>query len=167
LTLPVADLYNARPDCLTRVHPRAGVFVPDYRAIRVSEFNFLKKREISGSFPVRTGAVLRLQGVLVCLAAVVFLILSGPFQAGSALYGGIIALLAALLLEWRRTRTGRGRALNADQSIRALYRSAVERMGLVVVLFVLGMGVLRLDPLALLTGFIAGQTGLLITGRKN
>ena len=103
------------------------------------------------------------------LVSVVFWVVSGPFQAGSALFGGSIALLAALLLEWRRARAERGRALNVGQSIRVLYRSAFERMGLVVLLFVLGMGVLRLDPLALLTGFIAGQTGLLLTGtgRKN
>jgi len=50
-----------------------------------------------------------------------------------------------------------------------LYRSALERMGLVVLLFAVGLGLLRLDPLGLLTGFIAGQLGLLFTGirRKN
>lgn len=104
-----------------------------------------------------------------CLASVVFLVVSGPSRAGAALFGGAMALLAALLLEWRRSRAENGRALSAVQSIRVLYRSAFERMGLVVVLFALGMGVLRLDPLALLAGFIAGQLGLLFTGteRKN
>jgi hypothetical protein len=40
---------------------------------------------------------------------------------------------------------------------------------MVLLLFALGMGVLQLGPLALLTGFIAGQLGLVITGirRKN
>ena len=65
--------------------------------------------------------------------------------------------------------TDSGPALSASESLRVLYRSALERMGLVVLLFALGLGVLELEPLALLTGFIAGQTGLVLTGlrRKN
>jgi ATP synthase protein I len=109
------------------------------------------------------------QLVLVALAAGLFLATSGWGRAGSALFGGVIAIGNLLLLEWRRGRTDRGPALSASRSIRVLYRSALERMGLVVLLFAAGLGLLRLDPLGLLTGFIAGQLGLLLTGirRKN
>ncbi len=63
----------------------------------------------------------------------------------------------------------RGRALSAGQSIRLLYRTAVERFVLVGVMFALGLGVWRLDPLALLTGFIVGQLALVFTatGKTN
>jgi ATP synthase protein I len=113
-----------------------------------------------------------LNGVRVAVlvvAAGIFLAASGWGRAGSALFGGVIAIGNLLLLEWRRGRTDRGPALSASQSIRVLYRSALERMGLVVMLFAVGLGLLRLDPLGLLTGFIAGQLGLLFTGirRKN
>ena len=45
-----------------------------------------------------------------------------------------------------------------------IYRSALERLLLVALLFALGLGVLKLAPLALLTGFIVGQVALLLTG---
>jgi len=109
------------------------------------------------------------QLALVALVAGVFYAISGWNRAGAAGFGGLIATGNLLLLEWRRGRTDRGPALSASQSIRVLYRSALERMGLVVMLFAVGLGLLRLDPLGLLTGFIAGQLGLLFTGirRKN
>jgi ATP synthase protein I len=47
-----------------------------------------------------------------------------------------------------------------------LYRTALERFVMVVLLFALGMGVLKLDPLALLTGFVAGQMALVLIGMK-
>ena len=66
-------------------------------------------------------------------------------------------------------RTGRwsadkGPALSAAASLRLLYRTALERFVLAATLFALALGVLRLDPLALLTGFIVGQTALIVTG---
>ena len=109
------------------------------------------------------------QLVLVALVAGGFFAITGWGRAGSALFGGLIATCNLLLLEWRRHRTDSGPALSASQSIRVLYRSALERMGLVVLLFALGMGVLRFEPLSLITGFIVGQAGLIFTGtrRKN
>ena len=53
--------------------------------------------------------------------------------------------------------------MSARQSLAALYRSAAERWLLVALLFALGLGVLSLDPLALLVGFIVGQLTLLMT----
>ncbi len=109
------------------------------------------------------------QLALVLLTSVVFLALSGNFGALSAGFGGLIACTNTGLLEWRRYRVDSGRALSAGDSLRVLYRSALERYLLVALLFALGMGMLRLEPLALLSGFIAGHVGLVITGirRKN
>ena len=100
------------------------------------------------------------------LTSVVFLLQSGGFQACSAGFGGAIALINVLLLEWRRYRTDRARAIDARQSLRVLYRSALERLLLVALLFALGLGALALHPLALLTGFVVGQLALLLTGTK-
>lgn len=110
--------------------------------------------------------VLSTQLLLVFLTSVVFLLVSGGFQAGSAGFGGAIALANVLLLEWRRYRTDKGRAIDARQSLLVLYRSALERLLLVALLFALGLGALGLDPLALLTGFVTGQLALLLTGTK-
>ena len=105
-----------------------------------------------------------LQLLLIAVTSAVFFVIYGGFQAGSAAFGGAIACASWLLLQWRRTTAERGRALSAGQSIRLLYRTAVERFVLVVVLFALGLGAWQLDPLALLTGFIVGQLALVITG---
>jgi ATP synthase protein I len=110
--------------------------------------------------------VLSTQLVLVFLTSVVFLMVSGGFQAGSAVFGGAIALVNVLLLEWRRYRTDKAPAIDAQRSLRVLYRSALERLLLVALLFVLGFGALALDPLALLSGFVVGQVALLLTGTK-
>ena len=117
----------------------------------------------------RIGNLLLTQLVLVSLAAVVFLVAYGNFEALSAGVGGLIACSNSVLLEWRRFQVDSGRALNAGASLRVLYRSALERFLLVALLFMLGMGILQLEPLALLTGFIVGQLGMFITGtrRKN
>ena len=110
--------------------------------------------------------MLRLQLLLVGLAAVVLFVLSGRLPGISALFGGAMATLNVMLLEWRRYQADSGRALTAGQSLWALYRSAIERFALVLALFALGLGGLQLEPLPLLIGFIAGQLGLLMTGTK-
>ncbi|MGD2055445.1 MAG: ATP synthase subunit I [Gammaproteobacteria bacterium] len=110
--------------------------------------------------------VLLTQLLVVLLASAGFLVFSGRSQALAAGFGGMISLLNVMLLEWRRKQADRGPALTAGQSLRVLYRSAVERFVLVALLFAAGIGALALYPLALLTGFIAGQLALLLTGME-
>ncbi|MGB5304794.1 MAG: ATP synthase subunit I [Gammaproteobacteria bacterium] len=107
-----------------------------------------------------TRKLLGFQLLLVGAASMVFLVRAGSFQAASVWFGGAVAVINALLLVWRQQRAGSGRALSAGESLRVLYRSALERLIAVVVMFALGMAVLHLDALALLTGFIAGQLAL-------
>ena len=102
--------------------------------------------------------------VLVTVTSVVFYTLGDAWQAGSVWFGGAIAAANLLLLEWRRRVADTGPALSAAASLRLLYRTALERLVLAATLFALALGVLRLDPLALLTGFIVGQTALILTG---
>jgi hypothetical protein len=126
--------------------------------------NLLSLRRITGSLLNRIRMVLSTQLLLVFLTSVVFLLVSGGFQAGSAGFGGAIASINVLLLEWRRYQSDTGPAIDARRSLGVLYRSALERLLLVALLFSLGLGVLKLAPLALLTGFIVGQVALLLTG---
>jgi hypothetical protein len=109
------------------------------------------------------------QLLLVLGVSVIFFMLYGSSEAAACVYGGGIAMANGLLLDWRRRRADSGRVLDAGESIRLLYRTVFERWVLVIVLFVLGMGILQLDPPVLLAGFITGQLGLLTnrTGRKN
>lgn len=107
-----------------------------------------------------------LQAVLVAFISIVFFLLYGGFQAGSAGYGGLAAALNVGLLQWRRRRAEAGRALSARESLGVLYRSALERFIVIALLFALGLGVWRLDPLAVLAGFVAGQLALVFMGMK-
>ena len=101
-----------------------------------------------------------LQLLLIAATSVIFFMIYGAFQAASVWCGGLIAMSNVMLLEWRRRRADSGRALSAGESLRLLYRTAVERFVLVLLLFVVTLGTLQLDPLALITGFIAGQLAL-------
>ena len=106
-----------------------------------------------------------LQLLLLAVTSVVFFVYHGGFQAVSVWGGGVIAMTQTLLLEWRRGCADHGRALSGGESLRLLYRTAMERFVLVVLLFALMLGVLQLDPLALIAGFIVGQLAL-VTGLK-
>ena len=107
-----------------------------------------------------------LQLTLVMVTSVLFYVWSGTGAALSTLFGGAIALINVALLLWRRERAAQGRALSAGESIRLLYRTVLERFLVVIALFALGMGVLKLHAPALLTGFIVGQVALLFTENK-
>jgi ATP synthase protein I len=104
-----------------------------------------------------------LQLLLIAATSVIFFMVYGAFLAGSVWCGGLIAMANVLLLEWRRLGADRGRVLSAGESLRLLYRTAVERFLLVLLLFAVALGTLQLDPLALITGFIVGQLALLFT----
>ena len=106
-----------------------------------------------------------LQLLLLAVTSAVFYVYHGGFQAASVWGGGVIAVMHTLLLAWRRNKADSGRALSAAESIRVLYRTALERWVLVVLLFTLGLGVLQLGPLALLSGFIVGQLALVFIGK--
>jgi ATP synthase protein I len=107
-----------------------------------------------------------LQLGLAGITSTLFFIQYGGFQAGSAGFGGLMAATNAGLLYWRRWRADTGRALSAAESLRVLYRSALERFVVIALLFALGLGVWRLAPLAVLAGFMAGQLALVFMGIK-
>ena len=107
-----------------------------------------------------------LQLLLIVVTSVVFFMIYGAFQAVSAWCGGLIAMTGVLLLAWRRWRADSGRALSAGESIRLLYRTALERFVLIALLFALALVVLQLDPIALITGFMVGQLALVFTGTR-
>ncbi|MGB5259076.1 MAG: ATP synthase subunit I [Gammaproteobacteria bacterium] len=106
------------------------------------------------------------QLALVTATSVLFYVWIDATAAAASLFGGGIAMVNVALLLWRRDRADRGRALSAGESIRLLYRSALERFFAVIALFALGLGALELYAPALLAGFIVGQLALLLTGNE-
>jgi ATP synthase protein I len=106
-----------------------------------------------------------LQLLLLAVTSAAVFVYYGGFQAVSVWGGGVIAMTHTLLLEWRRGCADNGRALGSGESLRLLYRTALERFVLVVLLFALMLGVLQLNPPALIAGFIVGQLAL-VAGLK-
>jgi len=99
------------------------------------------------------------------VVAAIFQVVQGGSTGSAALFGGATALVNMLLLDWRARRTNRAGALTARQSLQVLYLSALERFVSVALMFALGIGLLELEPLPLLLGFIAGIPALLLQDR--
>ena len=84
-----------------------------------------------------------------------------PGLGKSVLWGGLTALANTVLLTWRLVYGDRP-TLNAQQHLRLMYRSSLERFFVVTMLLALGMLQLNLLPLAVLLGFMAGQATLVV-----
>ncbi len=87
----------------------------------------------------------------------------GQANAFAVIFGGLVALANSVLLAWRMRAAKRLiNNTDAQQDLRMLYRTGMERFVLVVVFLALGMGVLKLDPLVLIAGFVLGQLAWLV-----
>ncbi len=107
------------------------------------------------------------QVFVVFIVAVVYAGLVGAASALGAVFGGCIAVANGLLLCWRLHRGGKHPHGDPGRHLRSFFASAMERFVVVVVLFAIGMGVLKLVPLPLLLGFIAGQVALVTSGLRS
>ncbi len=102
-----------------------------------------------------------LQIIFVVVASVcVFGFGATPRYAIAVLSGGGVSVLNSALMAWRMSRAGQRSTHDAHLQLRLLYFYAAERFMAVVVLLVLVMATLKL-PLAVLGGFVLGQTVLL------
>ena len=91
--------------------------------------------------------------------------MSGVHAGVSVLAGGVVAWVNIGLLLWRNSRSQR-QVSNASNTLVLLYRSSLERFIVVALLFGGCIGVLELEALPLLGGFIVGQTGLFGLSQK-
>jgi hypothetical protein len=86
---------------------------------------------------------------------------SSPQYAIAVLGGGGISVLNGALLAWRMTRVAVYPAQDAHLQLRLMYFYAAERFLVVVALLGIGLAVLKLSPVAMLSGFVLGQAVLL------
>ena len=101
--------------------------------------------------------VLTLQLLIVLGVAAGYLAYRGFHAAQSALYGGGIALFSTWLMGWRITRAAQAAALDSNQGAFVIYAGVAQRFLLTMVLMALGMGVLKLAPVAILVGYALAQ----------
>lgn len=86
---------------------------------------------------------------------------SSPQHAIAVLGGGGVSVLNGALLAWRMTRAALYPAHDLHQQLRLMYFYAAERFSVVVALLAICLAVLKFSPLAVLGGFVLGQTVLL------
>jgi len=106
------------------------------------------------------------QFLLVAVTSAAFLVIFETFAAVSVWFGGFIAAANALVLARCSRRDALATERTPQQSLVAGYICMVQRFLLAALLFAFGLGVLRLEALALLTGFISGQFVMVIMGIK-
>ncbi|MHB1245812.1 MAG: ATP synthase subunit I [Sulfuriferula sp.] len=105
---------------------------------------------------------LLVQGGCVLMAALLVYWVYGQASAMAAAFGGLVALANSGLLAWRMRVAKRRDDTDAQQDLRMIYRTGLERFVLVVFFLALGMGVLKLDPPVMIAGFVLGQVAWLI-----
>jgi F0F1-type ATP synthase assembly protein I len=102
------------------------------------------------------------QSLVIAATAAVFLVIFETLSAVSVCYGVCVAAVNALLLARCAYRDAKAPGRSPQQSLAAVYLCVVQRFLLIALLFALGLGSMELKPLALMTGFVAGQLVLVI-----
>lgn len=100
------------------------------------------------------------QAIVAVTSACIGWLAGSPWFGVAVLWGGMAALTNLLLLAWRMIYGDRP-TLNAEQHLRLMYRSSIERFFVVTSLMAIGMLKLKLAPLGVIIGFLVGQ-GLLV-----
>ncbi len=103
-----------------------------------------------------------LQGAITIIGAIITYFAVTPQAAQSVAYGSSISLAGALFLAWRYRQGTRDKTLGVEWYVRQAYRTAVERFVGMTLLLAIGFGLLRLAPLWMLAGFVAGQLAWLV-----
>lgn len=100
-----------------------------------------------------------LQILVTLISAGVVSLVDNPNFGISILWGGMTALVNLVLLAWRMIY-GDQPTYSAEQHLRLMYRSSLERFCVVASLLAVGMLKLKLAPLGVILGFLVGQVVL-------
>ena len=96
----------------------------------------------------------------------VFWFKSGEWSAVSALFGMVSALCIAGVLAYGVIRANRIATEQPQRSMMIIYFGAAQRFVLVIALFMVGLGILKLDPLAMAATFGLTQLAYVINLRQ-
>jgi ATP synthase protein I len=99
----------------------------------------------------------------VLVAAIVVYTQKGSGFALALIFGGLISLVGTWVHAWRVNiaTEAANEGLGIDSS--ELVKGSVLKFIIVIGLFALGMDVIRLEPLAIVTGFVIAQMSFLFT----
>ena len=103
--------------------------------------------------------VVLIQVALIAVAAVISILEKGFEFTWALLYGGAVAIAGTLVSAWRlRTAT---EPSETGLDVAGVFQSTILKYVLVVGLLAVGLGVLKLTPLAVVIGVLLPQLGFL------
>ena len=106
--------------------------------------------------------VVGLQTAVTITSTALVYFIGSPLLAVAVLWGGFTSAANGMLLAWRMLGGRHAAHHDVHRHLWLMYRSSLERFFVVIALLALGMGQLKLVPLAVLGGFVAGQVTLVI-----
>ena len=105
---------------------------------------------------------LTVQTVLILVAAVIALLTKGDRFALALVYGGAVTIVGTWLHAWRLLKIATTGEENDPTQVGAeVFKGAIFKLGAMIGLLAIGMGVLKLDPLAVLIGFTVAYFGFM------
>lgn len=105
--------------------------------------------------------ILQVQVILLGVAAVFFALYWGTDFVIALLYGGAVTIATTLYSGWRLKVATAGDEQGPALNMTEFYKGTLLRFILVIALLALGLGYLKLEPLAIIIGFAITQTGYL------
>jgi ATP synthase I chain len=107
--------------------------------------------------------IVAVQAIVAMLATTVAYLYSDAWSVASAmLWGSMVAALNSLLLVRGLSKCERVKSCKPNLLLQAMYQVTAERIFLVILLLLLGMGGLKLSAGVVLSGFVVGQAALII-----
>lgn len=103
--------------------------------------------------------LLLIQVALIATAAIVIFLKKGTDFGLATLYGGAASIAGALVSGWRIKIATDEAATDNALRMAEFYKATFFRLVVIIALLALGMGVLKLEALGILIGFIAAQLG--------
>ena len=111
-------------------------------------------------------SLLLIQAILVLIGIAVSFYFKGEAGLLPAAYGGAVAIANSILLSRRLQSAGEMAEDNPEGGVLALYLGVVQRFVFVLVMFGVGMGVLKLLPPPMLGTFAIAQLAFMLFGSK-
>ncbi|MDH5259393.1 MAG: ATP synthase subunit I [Gammaproteobacteria bacterium] len=106
------------------------------------------------------------QLIIGLIVAAIFFLAGSNLQVLSAAYGSMVTILVSAYLGYGVFKAEKIAQTDPKKSLGILYFGAAQRFILVAGLFIVGLAILKLEPLATATGFGFAQLGYVINLRQ-
>ncbi len=106
------------------------------------------------------------QFIIGAIVTLLYVLFSGTLQGLSAAYGSFTTMLISAYLSYGVIKAEKVAQTNPKKSLGILYFGAVQRFVMVIGMFIIGLAILKLEPLATTIGFGLAQLGYVVNLRQ-